>query len=100
MAEPVGDTNRDYCLADPELIGVAPFDCGQVSGVYLYYGNIGLGISAYHTAAELSLVVKSDSYLICIPDNVVIGNDVPVPSDDYARAEICYVSFPWLLKTP
>ena len=69
------------------LVAVGHRDDGQVFGVDLDHGDVGLRVAANDLGGELAAVLQRDFHLVGVIHHVVVGEDVAVLGDDDARAE-------------
>ena len=97
-AERVAD-GEDH-VAHAELVAVGQGDGGQVLGLDLDDGDVGLRIGADDLGGELAVVVEQHLQLVRPLDDVVVGDDVAVGGDDDAGAEALLLAFALLALTP
>ena len=65
---------------------------GQVVGVDLEDGHVGVGVGAHHLGLELPAVEQPDGDLLGALHHVVVGQDVAVRRDDEAEPLPCSIS--------
>src|SRR5262249_22044175 len=59
----------------------------QVLGVNFDYGHIALGIAADYFRGKVTSILKRNFDFICAIHDVVIGQDITIFSNDYARTD-------------
>src|ERR1039458_8845509 len=94
FAHAKGIADGQHVVAHLHLIGIANGDRIQGAGIYLEYGNVGLGICAHHAGFVFVLVVQDHGYGGGMIYHVVVGQDVAIRADDHARTQALFLLLP------
>src|SRR4029077_2945 len=79
--------NRQDDVAHFDLFTIRHLDGGQVLGVDLDHGDVGLGVAANDLGGELAAILEGILHFIGAIDDVVVGADIAVIGGNDAGAD-------------